>query len=168
MLWKRVEGVCVLFISRNLLLLDSDIVQKVTNHPVHIVEIDGNFSPTALIPFCDLGGNMSALGIKIDSFSVPVCNIFKPKVFHEQLCYEMNPNNYIQNQDLRNTLHTGLTLIISHNSDRRFDKNGNNVTLGMNSLDSYSLTEKEKKTGVIYLGTKGVYYNGIWNFNASH
>ena len=138
-------------------ILDSKNVQKVTNHPVHSVNEDGIYSPTALIPFCDFGGNMAATGIKIDQFSVPVCNSFKPKVFHEQLCYEMEPNNYIQNRDLRHIMHSGLTLIISYNEDRQYTaKMNSDFTLSENLLDSYSLTDKDNQNvGVIYIGTKG-------------
>ena len=45
-----------------------------TNHPVHIVTEGGRMSPSAFIPFCELGGNMSLMGIKIDQFDVPVCS----------------------------------------------------------------------------------------------
>ena len=48
-----------------------------TNHPVHIQEEDGQLSPTALLPFCEFGGNMSVMGVKIDQFDVPVCNSFR-------------------------------------------------------------------------------------------
>ena len=56
-------------------------LQKFTNHPVHIKE-DYELYPTALIPFCEFGGNMSVMGVKIDQFDVPVCNSFRPKIIH--------------------------------------------------------------------------------------
>ena len=65
-----------------------------TNHPVHIQDERGNRSKTALIPFCEFGGNMSVMGVKIDEFDVPVCNSFRPKVLMDQLCYEVDPNEY--------------------------------------------------------------------------
>ena len=39
-----------------------------SNHPVHIIDEDEELSPTALIPFCTFGGNMSVMGAKIDQF----------------------------------------------------------------------------------------------------
>ena len=45
---------------------------KMTNHPVHVQNNDGNFSSTAMIPFCDFGGNMSVLGVKIKEFEIPL------------------------------------------------------------------------------------------------
>ena len=67
---------------------------KVTNHPVHIKEKDGQLSPTALIPFCEFGGNISTMGVKIDQFKVPFCNSFKAKTLNDELCYEVDLNNY--------------------------------------------------------------------------
>ena len=67
-------------------------LQGVTNHPVHIQMEDGILSPTALIPFCEFGGNMSVMGVKIDQFDVPVCKSFRPKIIQDQLCYTVDPN----------------------------------------------------------------------------
>ena len=67
-------------------------LQKMTNHPVHIQEKDGQISPTALIPFCEFGGNMSVMGVKIDQIDVPVCTSFRPKIIMDQLCYTVDPN----------------------------------------------------------------------------
>ena len=64
-------------------------LRKVTNHPVHIIDKDKKLSPTALIPFCEFGGNMSVMGVKIDDFKFPVCNSFRPKIIRDQLCYQV-------------------------------------------------------------------------------
>ena len=77
------------------IILGSKNVSRLTNHPVHIQDKDGNLSPTALIPFCDFGGNMSVMGVKIDQFDVPVCNSFRPKIVQDQLCYTVDPNKEI-------------------------------------------------------------------------
>ena len=44
--------------------LESEKLSKLSNHPVHLIDENGDLSPTALIPFCDLGGDMSAMGVK--------------------------------------------------------------------------------------------------------
>ena len=90
-----------------------------TNHPVHIVDEDGSFSPTAMIPFCDFGGNMSAMGVKIDQFDVPVCSSFKAKLYKDQLCYSVDPNKFKDKIDLEGQL--SLTLAIDYNKDRIFE-----------------------------------------------
>ena len=74
--------------------LESKQFAKVTKHPVHIADEDGNLSPTALIPFCAFGGNFSAMGVKMEQFNVPVCNSFKAKIVEDQLCYTVDPNRY--------------------------------------------------------------------------
>ena len=48
---------CHVFHSDLLCILDVAIV----NHPVHIVTKDNQISPSSLIPFCEFGGNMSAM-----------------------------------------------------------------------------------------------------------
>ena len=67
---------------------------RVSNHPVHFVTNGGELSPSAFIPFCEFGGNMSAMGVKIDQFDVPVCNSFQAKVLNDQLCYEVDLNRF--------------------------------------------------------------------------
>ena len=94
-------------------------LQKMTNHPIHIQEKDGQISPTALIPFCEFGGNMSVMGIKIDHFDVPVCNSFRPKIMIDQLCYTVDPNEYKHKIDLNGEL--SLSLFIHYNEDRQME-----------------------------------------------
>ena len=43
-------------------------VSRLTNHPVHIQDEDGTLFPTALIPFCEFGGDLNVMGVKIDQF----------------------------------------------------------------------------------------------------
>ena len=62
---------------------------------MHIIDEDGELSPTALIPFCEFGGNMSVMGVKIDQIDVPVCNSFRPKIKGDQLCYTVDPNKVV-------------------------------------------------------------------------
>ena len=83
----------------------------------------GNLSPTALIPFCEFGGNISVMEVKIDQFDVPFCNSFRPKIIQDQLCYTVDPNNYKDKIDLKGDL--SLSLLINYNENREMDlKNG--------------------------------------------
>ena len=114
-----------------------------TNHPVHLqykTEEDKIlFSPTALIPYCEFGGNMSVMGVQIDQFGVPVCNSFRPKIIRDQLCYTVDPNEYKHKIDLKGEL--SLSLFIHFNEDRQMeetDSNGKNSvivdTIGKNLI----------------------------------
>ena len=138
-------------------------VQSVTTHPVHIIREDGSLSPSALIPFCDFGSNMSAVGVKIDQFSVPVCQSFKPKIIYDQLCYEMDPNKFIDHGKTESermySTQTGITLIISSNKDRQLDMmlDGGQEYKNINNTQ-YSLSWEKKNSAKdvkVFLGTKG-------------
>ena len=52
------------------------------------------------MPFCEFGGNMSVMGVKIEQFDVPVCNSFKAKIIRDQLCFQFDPNRYKDRIDL--------------------------------------------------------------------
>ena len=96
------------------------MLEKVTNHPVHVVyNNDDSFpSPTALIPFCEFGGNMSIMGVKIDELAYPVCSSFRPKRVKDQLCFMVNPNEYKGKVSEMGEL--SLNLAIDFNEDREF------------------------------------------------
>ena len=71
--------------------------------------------PTALIPFCAFSNNFSTMGVKIDQFDVPICNIFKAKVHEDQLCYEADIDNFKQeSQDTE----LSVSFFIHYNEDR--------------------------------------------------
>ena len=94
-------------------------VHLVSNHPVHILNEDGNLSPSAFIPFCGYGTNISSLGLKIEEFRVPVCNSFRSKVLNDQLCYEIDVNDRIDKRVAQKNLKIGLMFIIDQNEDRQ-------------------------------------------------
>ena len=99
-----------------------------TNHPVHLQYKSEKdkilLSPTALIPYCEFGGNMSVMGVKIDQFDVPVCNSFRPKMIRDQLCYTVDPNEYKHKIDLTGEL--SLSLFIHYNEDRQMEDTDSN------------------------------------------
>ena len=92
----------------------------ISNHPVHIFDVNGNISPSAFIPFCEFGEDRSKLGKTHDNFSVPLCNAFTPKIVTEQLCYEIDLQSYRSSviSDLKKQLNAGLILVLDYNMDR--------------------------------------------------
>ena len=50
-------------------------------HPVHI----SSEAPSSFIPFCSLGGNMTAVGKILPNFPVPVCSRFEPFLLNDQV-----------------------------------------------------------------------------------
>ena len=89
------------------------------NHPVHIVDERGSLSPTAFIPFCSFGGDMKIIGSTSEQFHVPVCNSFKPKIRNDQLCYQIDLENYKNRTNLEKQLNEGLVLIVDYNEERQ-------------------------------------------------
>ena len=62
---------------------------------------------------------MSSMGVKIDHFDVPVCNSFKEKILNDQLCYEVDPNLFIDRTNTLKYLKLGLVLVLDYNEDRQ-------------------------------------------------
>ena len=101
-----------------------NLVHEISNHPVHI-NIDSGKSTSSLIPFCQFGGRNGDVGKKVEGFSFPVCDTFKAKVLNDQLCYEVDVNNYINKDTSEEDLREGLTFIVDYNEDRQVSDSNN-------------------------------------------
>ena len=107
----------LLFKDTNLdLLRKSEYIHTISNHPVHILDKNGVLSPSSFIPFCQFGDKV--LGEKIPQFPVPICNIFRPKILNDQLCYELDDNSNVSYSS--SSFNKGLTLFIDNNEDRQY------------------------------------------------
>ena len=129
------------------------LLQTVSNHPVHILNNDGEFSPSSFIPFCSFGEDF--IGSKVNEFDIPVCNIFKPKIYHAQFCYETDLQKFksINNEILEAQLEMGLTLVLDYNEERQ-------NTYNFISKEAKSLSKNHHANSVaIYLNTISKFYN---------
>ena len=126
------------------------IVQKDNNHPVHIIDEEGNLSKSAFIPFCEFAGNLSVMGEKIDEFQYPVCNSFKPRIMNDELCYEVNLNKYKDSDDMEQKLKVGLVFFMDYNEDRQVLLNES-----MNKEESFVdvMEGNHGRNALIYLDT---------------
>ena len=61
---------------------------------------------------------MHTVGIKVDNFKFPVCNIFKPRNLFGQLCYKMDVEIAMKNVKLNSGPINGLTLTLDYNEER--------------------------------------------------
>ena len=104
------------------LFLDKLLLQTVSNHPVHILNDLGKYSPSSFIPFCYFGEEF--IGAKIQEFEIPVCNIFRPRIYLDQLCYETNLQDLKDSLNIGKQLEMGLTLVLDYNEERQ---NFNNI-----------------------------------------
>ena len=100
-------------------IIDKAVLQTINNHPVHILNNEGEFSPSSFIPFCSFGKEF--IGTKINEFDLPVCDIFKPKHYFDQLCYETDLQNFKDSQKLDSQLKMGLTLVLDYNEERQIN-----------------------------------------------
>ena len=132
------------------------IVQKDNNHPVHIIDEEGNLSKSAFIPFCEFAGNLSVMGEKIDEFQYPVCNSFKPRIMNDELCYEVNLNKYKDSDDMEQKLKVGLVFFMDYNEDRQVLLNES-----MNKEESFVdvMEGNHGRNALIYLDTISKYSN---------
>ena len=92
------------------------------NHPVHFVTKKGTMSPSAMIPFCGFGRNMTGMGVKIEHFDIPVCNSFQAKIFNDQLCYEVDLNRFDTNnlKGQHRNKELGISFYVDTNNDKMF------------------------------------------------
>ena len=110
---------------------DKELLKTVLNHPVHILTEKGEFSPSSFIPFCFFGGKF--IGAKSKEFDLSLCDIFKPRIYLDQLCYETNLQElkHSKSQKIGKQFEIGLTLVLDCNEERQsyntISKNGSNA-----------------------------------------
>ena len=112
-------------------------------------------SPSAFIPFCEFGGNMSAVGAHIYQFNVPVCTSFEAKILNDQLCYEIDLNRFASKANVHNELELGFNFIMDYNEDRQITNNENVIEEENAGLASNFIESDKKNHAFIYLNTIG-------------
>ena len=98
---------------------------------------------------------MSAMGVKIDQFDVPVCNSFQAKIQNDQLCYEVDLNRFVDAENLGSQLKLGFNIIMDYNEDRQivFDdqvSQSKDINLAKRIVES-----EQEEHAFIYLNTIG-------------
>ena len=141
--------------------IDTKLLQRVSNHPVHIMNSEGLFSPSSFIPFCSFGEEF--LGEKNEEFDIPLCNIFKAKPYFDQLCYEMDLQELKDSPKLENQLKFGLTLVLDYNEERQI--NFNSMTHEEGRQFTRSIYHKGDESFSVYADTisilKLIYCRGL-------
>ena len=126
----------------------------IINHPVHIMTKDHLISPSAFIPFCDFGGNMSAMGVKIHQFDQPVCKSFQAKIMNDRLCYEVDLNTYSDKNNIGKELELGFNFLMDYNEDRQVTL-GQNITETKVGLAESVASSNQNEHAFVYLDTLG-------------
>ena len=61
------------------------------------------------------------MGMHTEFFKMPVCNSFRPKIFYNQLCYEVDVNQLIERDYFSaNELRLGLSILVDTNYNRQY------------------------------------------------
>ena len=64
---------------------------------------------------------MSAMGIKIEQFDVPVCNSFQAKILYDQLCYEVDLSKFSNKGNIESELRRNIQFkCVERNKSKRF------------------------------------------------
>ena len=155
-------------------------MQTVSNHPAHILNENGEVSPSSFIPFCSFGEEF--IGIEMTEFNIPVCDIFKPRNYLDQLCYETDLQDLKDSnrQKIVPQLKMGLTLLLDYNEERQsYNFNGRNKSHTVKApyhnddhsfslyLDAISILIK-KSIFLVYenLDPVGLFGEGQYNFHS--
>ena len=98
---------------------------------------------------------MSSMGTKIEQFDVPVCNSFKAKILNDQLCYEVDPNKFMNSENIGIHLRTGLTFLVDYNEDRQVvDEDSNVIKNAYNLIGKFEKSMDDRKM-MIFVSTIG-------------
>ena len=97
-----------------IILLGSQDVEEFINYPVHISDEN---TISAFIPFCSFGFNVHLAGKEFSNFQVPVCSLFRKKIYSGHVCYEADLNQYKEELNWKKVLKEGLSLIIDTNDE---------------------------------------------------
>ena len=135
--------------------------ERIVNHPPHILSAAGEMSPSSLIPFCQLGDDMTAMGRKVPHFTRAVCSAFRETVLEGQVCYEVDVNKFRESEDWKTgeSMEFGVGILVDTNEEydtKRFYPSNleTNRSNAESSLRSYVKFEDSSKVK-IYLHTLG-------------
>ena len=91
------------------------------------------------------------MGIKNEkinrTITVPVCNSFKAKIVQDQLCYQVDPFNYVKSLSIKESK-LMLILYINFNEDRWLPMN-TRIESNDNILDGYDFAEEQEENIII-------------------
>ena len=132
------------------------MVLESVNHPVHVLTKEGSLSPSAFIPFCEFGGKTSAVSTKITKFDVPVCSSFQAKILKDQLCYEVDLNNFSDRSNIKQELKIGFIFIMDYNEDKQVTYEEDFKKTEDDSIAGRIVESDENHHALIYLNTIGI------------
>ena len=138
-------------------LTDTEYIHRISNHPVHILDEHNIPSPSAFIPFCSFGGNMSVMQEYVPNFPNRVCNKFSPIVLEGRICYQVDVNEFMNQVDSKKLMTHGLIFMMDYNEDRLgLDTNNDETSVDKDYGDMQKKDDKKEKA-MIYIETLGMH-----------
>ena len=95
---------------------------------------------------------MSLLGRKVDGFQDPVCSAFTRKIVNNQLCYEVDLNRFREQVHWKESLQSGLSLVIDTNDEydvRNLMTEDGNIKIVEDKLNSYCPKNLKDKFSIL-------------------
>ena len=142
--------------------IKNTFVQSITTHPVHILNKTGSFNPSALIPFCDLNGNMEVVGTHHSKFPIPVCSAFVKVTLNNQVCYKIDVNEFLKEVAVNGQQNVGLNLFLDYNEDKQYIDQKVELLVNSSLSMSRNLIKSKNKGNIneamIYFSTLGNYF----------
>ena len=117
---------------------------------------NGQRFPSALIPFCAFGGDMSAMGTMMDQIEIPICSSFEPKVLNDQLCYEVDLDRFSNKTNRDKEMKDGFIFLMDYNEDRQKTIQAVEEVVEMNIFTQMVKTDYNQHA-VTYVNTIGMY-----------
>ena len=106
-------------------------------------------SPSAFIPYCEFGGNTSAMGIE------GVCNTFQARTLNDQICFEVDLDRFSNKNNIDMQLKLGFIFIMDYNEDRQVSYDEVDINFGNDRSFASNIVEADKDHAFIYLSTIG-------------
>ena len=101
---------------------------------------------------------MSAMGVTIDQFDVPVCNSFQGRVRNDQLCYEVDLNKFSDKNNLKNEINFGFNFLMDYNEDRQVIFEQNTSKAKLMGLAKSVASSDQNQHAFVYLDTIGNFF----------
>ena len=112
---------------------------------------------------------MSTMSIKNDHFYLPVCDSFKPRILNDQLCYEVDLDQYKTDLNIANKLKSGLVFLMDYNEDRQITLEGHVERSTYDNLIGAIDKSSDDEKAIIFLDTIGKHVNDrLWVFAMKH
>ena len=137
------------FVQRSVERSHELFMAELSSHHVHLKTKLGALVPSAFIPFCAYKTDLLLLGEHIKGLKFPVCNKFTPTVLDGQLCYNLDINSALPNEDTLDGKQGELTLILDYNLERsvgsqRSTKNDHQISKRFLEMEDIYIREAQE------------------------